>query len=76
MLLADGLSVILGIWMEIGAWLLVFFLLPAALMMHDFWTVSDPLQEQVEQAMFMKNFALADATLVLYLVFRRRVTVR
>ena len=33
MILAGGLSVILGVWMEIGTWLLILFLLAAA-----FWT--------------------------------------
>lgn len=70
MLLAGGLSVILGVWMEIGIWLIVVFLLMAALMMHDFWAVSDPGQRQIEQAMFMKNIALAGAALVLYWVIQ------
>jgi uncharacterized membrane protein YphA (DoxX/SURF4 family) len=70
MLLAGGLSVILGVWMEIGVWLIVVFLLMAAVMMHDFWAVSDPGQKQIEQAMFMKNIALAGAALVLYWVIQ------
>ncbi|UCC71244.1 MAG: DoxX family protein [Gemmatimonadota bacterium] len=70
MLLAGGLSVILGVYMEIGLWLLVFFLLSAAFTMHDFWTVNDPMQKMVEQAMFMKNLSMAGAALILYWVIR------
>lgn len=68
MILAGGLSVILGMWMEIGTWLLVFFLLPAAFLIHDFWTIDDPGQKRVEQAQFMKNLSMAGAALVLYYV--------
>jgi putative oxidoreductase len=70
MLLAGGLSVILGVYMEVGIWLLVFFLLAAALTMHDFWTVTDPMEKMVEQAMFMKNLSMAGAALLLYYVIR------
>jgi uncharacterized membrane protein YphA (DoxX/SURF4 family) len=66
MLLAGGLSVILGLYMEVGIWLLIFFLLAAAFTMHDFWTVKDPTQRMVEQAMFMKNLSMAGAALFLY----------
>jgi len=66
MILAGGLSVLLGVWMEIGTWLLVFFLLPAAFMVHNFWAVADPMQKQVEQAQFMKNLSMAGAALMLY----------
>jgi uncharacterized membrane protein YphA (DoxX/SURF4 family) len=66
MILAGGLSVILGIWMEIGTWLLVFFLLPAAVLIHNFWAVDDPGQKRVEQAQFMKNLSMAGAALILY----------
>lgn len=70
MLLAGGLSVILGVYMEVGIWLLIFFLLAAAFMMHDFWTVTDPTQRMVEQAMFMKNLSMAGAALLLYYMIK------
>lgn len=66
MILAGGLSVMLGIWMEIGTWLLVLFLLPAAFMIHNFWAIADPMQKQVEQAQFMKNLSMTGAALILY----------
>jgi putative oxidoreductase len=68
MILGGGLSVLLGLWMEIGTWLLVFFLVPVAIKMHDFWAVTDPLQKSVQQAHFMKNIAMAGAALILYWV--------
>ena len=66
MILAGGLSVLLGVWMEIGTWLLVFFLLPAAFMMHDFWNVPDPMERQNQQAHFMKNLAMSGAAIAIY----------
>jgi putative oxidoreductase len=32
-------------------------------MMHRFWTVSDPMMLQVQQAMFMKNLSMLGAAL-------------
>ena len=66
MMLAGGASVLLGFWMEIGTWLIILFLLPAAFMMHNFWTVDDPMQKQVEMAQFMKNLSMTGAALMLY----------
>lgn len=66
MILAGGLSILLGVYMEIGAWLIVFFLLPTSFMIHNFWKVEDPMQKQVEQAMFMKNLSMMGAALVFY----------
>lgn len=66
MILAGGLSVLLGLWMEIGTWLLVFFLVPVAIKMHDFWAVTDPMQKQVQQAQFMKNMSMAGGALIIY----------
>lgn len=66
MILAGGLSVLLGFWIEIGTWLLIIFLLLAGLRMHDFWAVTDPMEAQNQQAHFMKNLALAGAAMILY----------
>ena len=65
-ILSGGLSVLLGVWMEIGTWLLVLFLLTAAFTFHNFWAVTDPMEKQVEQAQFMKNLSMTGAALVLY----------
>lgn len=66
MILAGGLSILLGVWMEIGTWLLFFFLIPVAIKMHDFWAETDPMQKQVQQAQFMKNLSMAGASLIIY----------
>lgn len=66
MILAGGLSVLLGVFMEIGTWLIVFFLVPTSLMMHNYWAIDDPLQKSVERAQFNKNVSMAGAALILY----------
>src|SRR3989442_6637981 len=63
--LAGGLSVLLGYRAKIGAWLLVVFLVPVTLAMHNFWAVKDPMMAQMQQAHFMKNVALLRAALLI-----------
>lgn len=64
--LLGGLSLILGVWIDLGALLLVVFLLPVTLMMHDFWTQTDPQVKQTEQISFNKNIALIGGALILF----------
>ena len=63
--LAGGLSVAFGYRAKIGAWLLVLFLVPVTLTMHNFWTVTDPTMAQLQMAMFMKNVGLMGGALLL-----------
>jgi putative oxidoreductase len=62
---AGGLSILLGYKAKIGAWLLVLFLVPVTLMMHNFWTLTDPMMAQMDQAMFMKNVAMLGGALLI-----------
>src|SRR5581483_11094564 len=45
---------------------LVILLVPTSFAMHNFWAVTDPMQRQVEMAMFLKNLALTGAALMTY----------
>ena len=63
--LAGGLSVLLGFRAKIGAWLLVLFLVPVTVMMHNFWAVQDPMMRGMQQAMFMKNLSMLGAALLI-----------
>ena len=65
MLLAGGLSILLGIQVQLGTLLLVVFLVPTAFVMHRFWGIPDPMQAAVQQAHFMKNITLAGAALLI-----------
>lgn len=64
MLLAGGLSVVLGVLPVIGLILIILFLLPVSFVIHDFWAVPEE-QKMNEQIHFMKNMALAGAALAL-----------
>jgi len=33
--------------------------------MHNFWTISDPLEHQVQMAMFMKNISMQGGSLLI-----------
>ncbi|MCE9581467.1 MAG: DoxX family protein [Planctomycetes bacterium] len=60
-----GLSIALGYKSRIGAWLLVLFLVPVTLVMHNFWAVADPAAAQIQQIMFMKNVSMLGMALFL-----------
>jgi putative oxidoreductase len=61
--LAGGLSILVGYRARIGAWLLVLFLVAVTPLMHNFWTVADPITRQMDFANFMKNVSMAGAAL-------------
>ena len=63
MAIVGGLSILLGFHGKLGAWLLVLFLLPVTLTMHNFWAVKDPMMQQIQMAMFLKNFSMLGAAL-------------
>src|SRR5881628_2867681 len=63
--LAGGLSVLLGYRAKVGAWLLVVFLVPVTLAIHNFWAVHDPMAAQIQQVMFMKNLSMLGAALLI-----------
>jgi putative oxidoreductase len=65
MILAGGLSILVGFEVEAGATLLVIFLVAAAIYMHPFWGVPDPMQHATQRAHFMKNLSLAGAALLI-----------
>lgn len=70
MIVLGGFSVLLGMYVNIGALLLVLFLIPAALYMHDFWNIEDPQESQNEQIHFMKNMSMAGAALLIWYLWR------
>ena len=69
LILVGGLSVLLGVWHDLGALLLVIFLVPTAVLMHGFWKETDPMARQTEMVAFSKDTALAGASLMLFALF-------
>jgi putative oxidoreductase len=69
LLLAGGLSVLFGVWADLGSLLLVIFLVPTALFMHGFWRETDAQARMNETVQFSKDLALAGAALMLFAFF-------
>ena len=62
-----GLSVILGVWTDLGALVLAVLLVAMAVKMHDFWN-ADAASKQVEMIGFLKNISMAGGALFIYAV--------
>src|ERR1039457_1829116 len=63
--LLGGLSILIGYKARYGAWLLVLFLVPVTVMMHNFWTISIPVEKSMQQIMFMKNLSMLGAAFLI-----------
>jgi putative oxidoreductase len=59
-----GVSILLGYYARVGAWLLVLFLIPVTLMVHNFWAVPAALAPE-QQTQFMKNISMLGAALLI-----------
>jgi len=62
MAIVGGLCILLGFHGKLGAWLLVLFLVPVTFTMHNFWAVKDPMMQQAQMAMFLKNISAGFGT--------------
>jgi len=60
-----GLSILLGYRAKVGAWFIALFLIGVTPMMHNFWTVSDPMAHQMQFIMFMKNVSMLGGALLI-----------
>lgn len=60
-----GLSILLGYRAKFGAWLIALFLVAVTPMMHNFWTVADPMARQMQMIMFMKNLSMLGGALLI-----------
>ena len=63
LLVLGGLSILLGFLPRVGLTLIVLFLVPVTLVMHNFWTVGDPQARMLEMTNFLKNVGLLGGTL-------------
>lgn len=63
--LAGGLSILLGFYARVGALLLIVFIIPSALKMHNFWTLLDGPDRITEKTHFMKDMAILGGLLFL-----------
>ncbi len=63
--LLGGVSILLGYKARLGACLIIIFLIPVTLIMHNFWDVQEPGLRLMQQAMFMKNLSLLGAAFLI-----------
>ncbi len=67
--LLASLSVLLGVYGDVGALMLTVFVVCTALFMHPFWKESDEQSKTEEQVQFSKDLGLAGGGLALFVVF-------
>jgi putative oxidoreductase len=60
-----GLSILFGYKAKIGGWLVVLFLVPITLIMHNFWAIADPAASQTQLVAFNKNLAMLGGALLI-----------
>jgi len=68
LLVAGGLSMVLGVYPTWGVVMLTVTLVPITYMMHNFWTATEPMARQMDMTHFMKNIALLGAAWMLLLI--------
>ena len=68
-IVVGGLMVLLGVWADLGTLLIAAFLLPTAVVMHDFWRQTDPMTRATERLQFLKDLSLAGASIMLFCLF-------
>lgn len=62
-----GLSIILGVYADVGAIVISALLIAMAVMMHDFWK-ADAASKQTEMIAFMKNISMAGGALFIFAI--------
>ena len=68
LLLAGGLSIVLGVYADLGAVVIAALLVLMALKMHDFWAQTDAQAKQTETIAFWKNVSMAGGALFIFAV--------
>jgi len=65
LLVLCGLSIVLGVYLDLGALVVAVLLLVMSVKMHDFWAADDA-SKQAEMINFMKNVSMAGAALLMF----------
>ncbi|HVV52858.1 MAG TPA: DoxX family membrane protein [Polyangia bacterium] len=70
LLAVAGLTLILGVYPDVGVAALVLFFVPVTVMMHAFWADRDPMMRQMDLINFGKNVGLLGSSLMFLAVPR------
>ena len=68
LLALGGLSIVLGIYADLGALVIAILLIVMALKMHDFWIQTDAQAKQTETISFFKNISMAGGALIIFAI--------
>jgi len=68
LIIAGGLSILLGVRPAWGVALISAFLIPVTLGMHQYWKHTDPMMRINDQVNFLKNVALLGAAWMLLMM--------
>ena len=60
-----GFSILANYHIKLGVLLIWLFLVPSTLIIHNFWTVEDPMLRGNEQAHFLKNLMILAGALII-----------
>lgn len=60
-----GFSILIGYKARLGALLLILFLVPVTLTMHQFWGLADPMMAGMQKVMFFKNLSMLGSALLI-----------
>jgi uncharacterized membrane protein YphA (DoxX/SURF4 family) len=69
-IITGGLMVVFGVWADLGAILIIGFLVGITPIMHAFWKVEDERMKAIQAAMFFKNVALLGAAIIIFLALQ------
>ena len=68
-IVVGSVSVLLGIYGDVGSLMIALFVVSTALFMHPYWKESDEQSKMQEQVQFSKDLGLAGGALALFVVF-------
>jgi uncharacterized membrane protein YphA (DoxX/SURF4 family) len=68
-LLVAAVSIVAGIWADLGALMIALFLVPAAVLFHPFWKETDPAARRTHEMGFYRDVSLLGAALALFALF-------
>jgi putative oxidoreductase len=70
-IIVGGSMIATGIWADLGALLVIGFLIGITPIMHAFWKIEDPQMQAIQNAMFFKNVALLGAALIIFYIYNQ-----
>lgn len=71
MIILGGLMVALGLWADIGALLLILFLIPTAFIMHAYWKESDAQAAAESSIQFYKDISGLGAAIIIFWLYNQ-----